>query len=98
MGKRFEQQNTHKNRKTVKRTETRVLLTTCFFLREALNLDTNPAGLSEPQPLTKLCVIEYLNNVLTTEKRATNPAAQPCADLGCARARPRDSDDYKSSL
>ena len=94
MGKRFEQKNTHKNNKTVQRTETRVLLTTCFFLREALNLDTNPAGLSEPQPLTKLCVIEYLNNVLTTEKRA----AQPCADLGCARARPRDSDDDKSSL
>ena len=94
MGKKFERKNTHSNKKTLCRTETRVLLTTCFLLREALNLDTNPKGLSDPQPLTKLDVIEFLNNVLTTEKRS-NTAAQSCADLG---ARPRDSDDSKSSL
>ena len=74
MGKRFEKQSTHKNLDTPTRREKRVLLTTCFLVREALHLDPNPAGLSEPQTLTKLDVIEYLNHVVTGEKptKSTN--------------------------
>ena len=97
MGKRFEKQNTHSNLDTHKRREKRVLLTTCFLLREALNLDPNPAGLSEPQPLSKLNVIEFLNNVIARGKRpqTTEPF---CADRDRAGARARNSDLSKSSL
>ena len=72
MGKRFEKVNTHSNKALHHRLK-RVAITTEFLLRELLGQDTNPNNLTEPQPLSKLDVIEYLHNVISG-KESNGPA------------------------
>ena len=70
MGKRYEEKNTHKSNQVHRRLNQRVRLTVIYLLREKLGLEPNPEGLSEPQPLNLLEVIEYLQDVLSKQGNA----------------------------
>ena len=54
----------HQHKETATREANRMRLTILFLIREEFGLPTNPESLDDPQPLSELDVVSYLQAIV----------------------------------
>lgn len=86
MGKRKAKHKHTDDTKHIRETN-RIRLTVLYLLRQQLDKPVNPDSLEDPQPLTKLDVIYYLNNVVGRQDK--NDGCKP-GDGKVSRGKPGD--------
>ena len=80
MGKTTIHTHTHSQHATSKRELKRVCISVDYLLRERLGWETNPSQREEPQPLSKVEVFAYLQDVVRTAEHAATTTDSDDAD------------------